>query len=169
MQYPKNRIKIPFLLVILITVVVCACREPDINEDKQEKIAEKYDCLGVDDCLAQYKFTAARAYLDAINDPRNRWEPNEKIVNIESSYWVNQGDFNQAMTVLEEARASIVTNYTRESDYNEMRRNLISSIVNKLLDKGNYKEAKRWALKIDYDEKREKLLKQIKDTEKVMN
>ena len=73
------------------------------------------------------------------------------------------------MTVLEEARVSIAIDYTKESEYNKMTYNLISSIVNKLLDKGNYKEAKRWALKIDYDKKKEKLLKQIKESEKLMN
>tara|TARA_B100001057_G_C22381890_1_gene768734 strand:- start:104 stop:601 length:498 start_codon:yes stop_codon:yes gene_type:complete len=164
-----NKSKItPITLMLLLVVFVFSCGGSDVDK-KKEKIGQKYDCMSIDDCLAQYKFTAARAHLDAINDPRNRWEPNKKIVNIETSYWVNQGDFNQAMTVLEEARESIATNYTRESDYNKMRYNLISSIVNKLLDKGNYKEAKRWALKIDYDKKREELLKQIKDTEKVMN
>ena len=165
----KNRIIIPCLFALSILALISSCREPDINEDKQEEIAEKYKCLSVDDCLAQYKFTAARAHLDAINDPRNRYAPNKKIVNLETSYWVNQGDFNQAMTVLEEARVSIAIDYTKESEYNKMTYNLISSIVNKLLDKGNYKEAKRWALKIDYDKKKEKLLKQIKESEKLMN
>jgi len=171
----------PITLMLLLVVFVSSCGGSD-DEENRQAVAEKYDCDNVEDCLTNFNFEAARAHLNNVELWAKR-DTYKKIVNAETNYWINAGEFDKALSIMEEGKVGIEDGiYGHE--YNRMRFDLISSVVDKLLDKEAYKEAKRWALKCpnltvegwgtdsrDYNEKtnmKNTLLTKIKETEELM-
>ena len=170
----------PITLMLLLVVFVSSCGGSD-DEENRQAVAEKYDCDNVEDCLTNFNFEAARAHLNNVELWAKR-DTYKKIVNAETNYWINAGEFDKALSIMEESKVGIEDGGYAE--YNRMRFDLISSVVDKLLDKEAYKEAKRWALKCpnsgvdgwgtgvsNYDEKtnmKNTLLKKIKETEELM-
>ena len=184
----KNKISTITLLLLLV-VFVPACGGSDVDK-KKEEFAEKYDCENVDDCLTKFNFEAARAFAGLENDNTisgDKHKAFKKVFGAETTYWIDEGEYDRALSILAEGKAVIEdTYYMGKNEFNVMRFKLISSVVDKLLDQASYKEAKRWALKCDdltvdgwdksdsgdYDEKtnmKNTLLKKIKETEELMN
>lgn len=176
-----NRKIIPSILALSIAAFISSCGGSE-TEDKRQEIAEEFDCDNVEDCLTNFNFEAARAHLSNVDEWKKR-ETYKKVVNAETNYWVNAGEFDKALSIMEEGKVGIEEGIY-DFEYSKMRFELISSIVDKLLDKESYKEAKKWALKCpnltvegwgadssDYDEKnnmKNTLLKKIKETEELM-
>lgn len=128
-------------------LLLIACSE-------ESKLNEKYDCSSVDDCLSKFEFEGARAYISLPYDRRvyqQRDAHNNGWVNIivsETNYWVNNGDFKKALQILDADKE----NYNNASDlnytgFNRAKYDLISRIIEKLLDENEFSEARKWVLR----------------------
>ena len=102
-------------------------------------------CNSVDDCLSKYDFEGARKY---INDGYS-FEKGEKVKSItiaESKYWADQGDIDKALTVIDESWGIEDSDWS-EADWQAWKYNIIDKGVTSCCEKGNYKQAKIYALK----------------------
>jgi len=178
---------IPSLFVLSLAAFISSCGGSDADKKKAE-VAEKYDCENVDDCLTKFNFEAARAFAGAMESDLmgDKQQAFKKIISAETTYWIDEGEYDRALSILAEGQVGIEDTPFGENEFKVMRFKLISSVVDKLLDQASYKEAKKWALKCDdltvegwaksetndYDEKtnmKNTLLKKIKETEDLMN
>tara|TARA_B100000963_G_scaffold292105_1_gene262334 strand:- start:1376 stop:1930 length:555 start_codon:yes stop_codon:yes gene_type:complete len=177
---------IPITLMLLLVIFVSSCGGSDVDK-KKEEVAEKYDCENVDDCITKFNFEAARAFAGVEDDLMgDKQKAFKKVISAETNYWIDEGEYDRALSILAEGKVGIEDTPLGETEFNVMRFKLISSVVDKLLDQASYKEAKKWALKCDdltvdgwsksqdrnYDEKtnmKNTLLKKIKETEELMN
>ena len=102
-------------------------------------------CDSVDECLSIYDFEGARKY---INDGYS-FEKGEKVKSItiaESKYWADQGDIDKALTVIDESWGIEDSDWS-EADWQAWKYNIIDKGVTSCCEKGNYKQAKIYALK----------------------
>jgi hypothetical protein len=106
-------------------------------------------CSSVDECLSTYDFEGARKFIDDGYD----FEKGEKIKKItisESKYWADKGEIDRALTVIDESWG--VSDYAwKESDWQEWRFNIIDKGVTSCCEKGDYRQAKVFALKASDD------------------
>ena len=186
-------------VVIVILVVWIGSLGSTEEESQNDDLVEKYECENVEDCLVKYNFEAARAFASIAStnslDDDNKSKSMKKIITQESNYWIDNGEFDRGLTVVEVGKDYYRGEYDIQfeaAEYEVAKYGVISMIVDALLDKEEFKEAKRWALKScdcnisgrtkakqkDYDGGKSKwdesasmkntLLKKIKETEKLM-
>lgn len=105
-------------------------------------LKEKYNCENVDDCLSKYNFEAARAYMGADESLGNfRYLP--RITEAESVYLAKNGEFENATSVIDEANH---VNYYDENKQ-KLKFKIYDMAVNSFLEKGDYDQAKKWAMR----------------------
>jgi len=102
-------------------------------------------CSSVDDCLSSYDFEGARKQVADVQD----WDKDEEIQKItlaESKYWADKGDIDRALTIVDESWGTDDDDWP-EADWQEWRYNIIDKGVTSSCEKGDYKQAKLYALK----------------------
>jgi hypothetical protein len=123
----------------------------EVNKEINDDITEKYGCGSIDECITQYKFDGARAFAGSYTgysstEENGAWQ---KILTSEANYWINNADFERALNVITEGKdfyKDIIDRPAPEK-YNLARYNVLSTIIDKLLDQEKFKEAKRYAIK----------------------
>lgn len=102
-------------------------------------------CGSVDECLSSYDFEGARKFIVDGYD----FEKGEKIKKItisESKYWADKGEIDRALTVIDESWG--IDDYAwSEADWQQWRYNIIDNGVTSCCEKGDYRQAKIYALK----------------------
>ena len=182
-------IKISKNIVTIFALLILQCCGPSKEEReaikeaiKEEKeFAEKCGCNEVSDCLGKYKFEAARKYASKYGDYGG--EKMRKIVTAEAFYWVNNKDYERALLTVDET-AGDALGFGDHEKY-KIRYQVLDKITEKLIDEGNFKEAKKWAFKASDDRnceawnaeednhfnknetQRKVLLKKVVDAEKI--
>lgn len=138
--------KTKFITAILL-LLIFSCSE-------ESKLNEKYNCTGVDDCLSKYNFEGARAYVSLPHEEGDyeeriaHWSGWRNILVSESNYWMNNGDFKKAIEILDADKENFRLNGNQyESVFNKAKIDLISKIIEKLLDDNEFNEARKWVLK----------------------
>ena len=72
----------------------------------------------------------------------------KNILVSESNYWVKNGDFKKAIEVLDADKENYkVGNVFDASGFNKTKYDLISKIIEELLDDNEFNEARKWVLK----------------------
>jgi len=184
--------KTKFITAILL-LLIFSCSE-------ESKLNEKYNCTGVDDCLSKYEFEEARAYVNFIKSSTDNMSYGElaeydagwkKIINQESDFWFNDGDYEKALSIIKEEKLKFVHEGTRdlfdEHSYNLAIHKLINSIIDELLIQNKFEDAKRWSFRLPdaktngwsrdgsphkYDEApkmKDVMMKKIKEYENTLN
>ncbi len=131
------------LITIFSFFLIFSCSE-------ESKLKEKYDCIGVDDCLSKYKFDGARAYMSIsekkTEDKSKDWEA---VISAESDYWIKEGEFKKAISIIDQTISRVEYNSSSIVEYyhNLIRMKAISTIVDELNDKNEFNEARKWVLK----------------------
>ena len=139
------KFKTKFITAILL-LLIFSCSE-------ESKLNEKYDCSSVDDCLSKYNFEGARAYASLPHEEGDyeeriaHWSGWRNILVSESNYWVNNGDFKKALQILDADKENFRVNLNNGRYFNEAKYNLISKIIEKLIDDNEFNEARKWVLK----------------------
>ena len=142
------KFKTKFITAILL-LLIFSCSE-------ESKLNEKYDCSSVDDCLSKYNFEGARAYASLPHEEGDyeeriaHWSGWRNILVSESNYWVNNGDFKKALQILDADKENFRVNGNKGPGscfFNEAKYNLISKIIEKLIDDNEFNEARKWVLK----------------------
>jgi hypothetical protein len=144
------------LIFILLALVLQSC-----SSDRENAIAEyeaKYDCGGIDDCLSRYNFEGARAFVNLI-DPNNSGfsdiakysEGWEKIVNQESDFWFNDGNYEKAISIIKDEKLKFHHSggtMFNEKSYHLALYKLIGSVIDKLLFENKIEDAKKWCFRL---------------------
>ena len=141
------KFKTKYFLTILSFLMTLSCSE-------DSKLKEKYNCIGIDDCLSKFEFEGARAYISLPYDVGNYKERGahddgwKNILVSESNYWVKNGDFKKAIEILDADKENYkVGNVFDASGFNKTKYDLISKIIEELLDDNEFNEARKWVLK----------------------
>jgi hypothetical protein len=128
-------IKIYSSLSLLLILSSCSNSEDDLNDNGS--------CSTIEGCLSKYDFERARkiAGESIISDDEL------KIITIaESKYWADKGEIDRALTVVDESWG--IDDYEwKESDWQAWRYNIIDKGVTTCCEKGDYRQAKIYALK----------------------
>ena len=140
------KFKTKFITAIIL-LLIFSCSE-------ESKLNEKYDCSSVDDCLSKYNFEGARAYASLPHEEGDyeeriaHWSGWRNILVSESNYWVNSGDFKKALQILDADKENFRLNGSSpDAPFFEAKYNLISKIIERLLDDNEFNEARKWVLK----------------------
>lgn len=146
----------PNILAIIALLILQRCgpnqRELEIKdrEKKHKEFAEKCGCDGVHDCLGKYKFDCARTFYDRSEDVMG--STMQGIVIAEATYWVTNKDYERALTVVDETAGDAVYCIScGENEKFKIRFEILNKIIEKLIDEGNFHEAKKWAFKASDD------------------
>lgn len=108
----------------------------------------KSGCDSVNSCLAIYDFEGARKLIDRED---YNWENEFREVTIaESKFWAEKGEIDKALSVIDESWGMSDSNWPEE-DWQQWRYNIIDKGVTSCCDKGNYSQAKVYALKAPDD------------------
>lgn len=137
----KKQIIVLKLVAFSFSLFLSSCGGNEL-EKKNEELQKKYSCLNVDDCLSKYNFEAARAYMGA-DELSGDYKYLPKITEAESVYLAKNGQFENAISVIDEAHQ---VNYT-ESDKQELKFKIYDIAVNSFLEKGDYDQAKKWSMR----------------------
>jgi hypothetical protein len=137
----KKMSKLATLSIIIFLISACANEYERDKENKLKGVKEKYSCISVDDCLSKYDFEAARAFMGA--DEFSEYENVPKITTAESIFLAKKGEFERAISVIDEANQ---VNYT-ENDKQELKFKIYDMAVTSLLEKSDYNQAKKWAMR----------------------
>lgn len=135
-----------FVLTLLVYLFSCS------NEEVAEKIEIDKDgktmCASVDECLAVYDFERARKFIgkDQSYGSFSKDEDIKKITIAESKFWADRGEIDKALTVIDETWG-IRDFVWSESDWQSWRYLIIDKGVTSSCEKGNYSQAKIYALK----------------------
>ena len=112
-----------------------------------ENIKTESGCSSVDDCISKYDFEGARAYMAIKPDFEAIHDDDIKNVTIaESKYWADKGEIDKALTVIDESWGIDDSDWA-EADWQAWKYNIIDKGVSSCCEKGNYKQAKIYALK----------------------
>ena len=128
-------IKIYFSLSLLLLISSCS------NSESEAK--NKRGCSSVDGCLSKYDFERARKIA---GDKYSSGDDLKKITIAESQYWADKGEVDRALTVVDESWG-IEDYWWKESDWQAWRYNIIDKGVTSCCEKGDYRQAKIYALK----------------------
>jgi hypothetical protein len=110
--------------------------------------ATKSGCDSVNSCLAIYDFEGARHLIDRED---YGWEKEFREVTIaESKYWAEKGEIDKALSVIDESWGVSESDWPEE-DWQQWRYNIIEKGVTSCCEKGNYSQAKIYALKAPDD------------------
>jgi hypothetical protein len=104
-------------------------------------------CNSVDDCLSKYDFEGARKHIG------NEFDSDKEVKKItiaESKYWADKGEIDRALTIIDESWDTD-DYYWPEADWQQWRYNIIDKGVTSCCEKGNYTQAKIYALKAPDD------------------
>ncbi len=137
-------IKIYSSLSLLLLISSCSNSESEAeSEAKNER-----GCGSVDGCLSKYDFEGARYYYSAeVNYYGSDYKGSLKKITIaESKYWADKGEVDRALTVVDESWG-IDDNDWPEADWQAWRYNIIDNGVTSCCEKGDYRQAKIYALK----------------------
>ena len=128
--------KTKFITAILL-LLIFSCSE-------ESKLNEKYDCIGVDDCLSKYKFDGARAYM-GISEKKteDKSEDWEAVISAESDYWIKEGEFKKAFSIIDQTISRVYFGGSYMTHHNLIRMKAISAIVDELNDKNEFNEARK--------------------------
>jgi hypothetical protein len=137
----KKMSKLATLSIIIFLISACVSKYERDKENALKGVREKYSCISVDDCLSKYDFEAARAFMGA--DEFSEYENLRKIVEAESIYFAKNGDYERAISVIDEADMS----HYIEEDIQKMKFKIYEISVNSFLEKGDYDNAKKWAMR----------------------
>jgi hypothetical protein len=100
-------------------------------------------CSSVDECLSSYDFEGARKQ---VGDGFDKDRDIKKITIAESKYWADKGEIDRALTIVDESWST--SDYIwPEADWQEWRYNIIDKGVTSCCEKGDYRQAKIYALK----------------------
>lgn len=100
-------------------------------------------CGSVDECLSSYDFEGARKLVpDSFDSDREI----KKITISESKFWADKGEIDRALTIVDESWDTD-DYYWPEADWQQWRYNIIDKGVTSCCEKGNYSQAKVYALK----------------------
>ena len=145
--------KTKFITAILL-LLIFSCSE-------ESKLNEKYNCTGVDDCLSKYNFEGARAHVNFIKSKTDNMSFREiadynegwrKIINQESDFWFNDGDYEKALSIIKEEKLKFnfsgSTDLFDVADYNLALYKLINSIIDELLIQNKFEDAKKWCFRL---------------------
>jgi hypothetical protein len=130
-----TRTKFYFSLSLLLFISSCS------NTD--EEISDKGGCSSIDGCLSIYDFEQARKIAGEgyFSDDELK-----KITISESKYWADKGEIDRALAVVDESWG--IDDYEwKESDWQAWRYNIIDKGVTTCCEKGDYRQAKIYALK----------------------
>ena len=100
-------------------------------------------CGSIDECLSSYDFEGARKL---IGDDLDSEMYIKKITISESKFWADKGEIDRALTIVDESWG-IDDYFWSEADWQQWRYNIIDKGVSSCCEKGNYKQAKIYALK----------------------
>lgn len=149
-------IGVPSIIIFLLTTDIFMApdkkREKDLNI-KIEKLVNKqdFDCNSIDNCLSNYNFEAARLIANLINQSSEREgaQAFQKIINLESIYWVSENDYDRAYNIILEGK-DYFTEYGmfKPGLYYGSMYNLITKIVDEQMKINDFKTAKKWILKL---------------------
>lgn len=161
--------------IIVASMFLISCefhetREARLAHEQNEEYAKKCGCLSVDDCLGKYKFAEARKFISILNENLQQGgdEAMQKAVTSEAFYWVKNKEYEKAINVIDETADVALAQYYSSEKKNEIRFNVLNRIIEKIIDEGDFKEAKKWIVKIDDVKEQKKLLKKIENAEKVL-
>jgi len=105
-------------------------------------------CSSVDECLSSYDFEGARKLVD-----KGEYGGEKKFRDItiaESKYWADKGEIDRSLTIIDESWG--IDDYSwPEEDWQQWRYNIIDKGVTSCCEKGNYSQAKIYALKASDD------------------
>lgn len=145
----KNLKQISILFFISILLFSCKNeqeqKEEYFEEEIKPKLVEKYKCYGVDDCLSKYEFQGAREfanetakfeYANAVEDI------NKKIITAESTYWVNEKEYDRAYKIIKEYDPGIYKSHKSEKEFE-----ILDDIISSLISDKEFDQALLWALK----------------------
>ena len=148
MKQIKNILSITLISSFIFFIYSSSGGSSDYD-DKIEKLTEEHGCGSVDECITQYKFEGARAFA------ANSWGSSEKnaswerVLTAEANYWINNDDFERALNVITEGKDYYkdIIDHAAQEKYNLARYNVLSTIIDRLIDQEKFKEAKRYAIK----------------------
>lgn len=123
--------KFYFIELMFLSLILFSCTQTESG------------CNSVDDCLSKYDFEGARKH---IGNAYNSDEEVKKITISESKYWADKGEIDRALTIVDESWDTD-DYFWPEKDWQEWRYNIIDKGVTSCCEKGNYKQAKIYALK----------------------
>jgi len=135
--------KLLFGLILASTIVSC--------KSEQEKLIETLDCKSVEDCLSNYDFKSARSIAALSEGNYDKEKYMILILNEESIYWAKNNDFNRAYNTIIEGKVHYFTSLmddTNQFHYHKAQFTIIEYIVDRLLDTEDFRDAKKWALKL---------------------
>jgi hypothetical protein len=121
-----------YTLSFFLILLLCSCSNTESG------------CGSVDECLSSYDFEGARKLVD-----KNEYGGDEKFKDItiaESKYWADKGEIDRALSIIDESWG-LDENAWKESDWQEWRYNIIDKGVTSCCEKGDYRQAKIYALK----------------------
>ncbi|MBM3187050.1 MAG: hypothetical protein FJZ67_12180 [Bacteroidetes bacterium] len=104
-------------------------------------------CSSVDECLSSYDFEGARKHIE------NKFDSDKEVKKItisESKYWADKGEIDRSLTIVDESWDTD-DYYWPEADWQQWRYNIIDKGVTSCCEKGNYNQAKIYALKASDD------------------
>ncbi len=128
-----------FTLFLFLYIYSCSNGEKEVELDKDGKAM----CASVDDCLACYDFERARKLVD---QGYSTFRDTKNITIAESKFWADKGEIDKALTVIDETWG--IEDYAwPEADWQSWRYNIIDIGVASCCEKGNYSQAKVYALK----------------------
>ena len=204
-QVPVKELKIRIwhlilALIIFLIISIIYFIKPIINTTEEYKLNFQHDCIGVDDCLSKYNFEGARAHVNFIKSKTDNMSYGEigdynegwrKIINQESDFWFNDGDYEKALSIIKEEKLKFTSRGTTslfdEHSYNLAIYKLINSIIDELLIQNKFEDAKKWCFRLpdamtdgwsrkgspyEYDEApkmKDVMMKKIKDYENTLN
>lgn len=137
------------------------------NKITKNSESNNLPCANIDDCISKYDFVSARNYLSSFKYTE-LYDNTRKIVIAESNYWVNQGEYDKALSIIDETDAKQISQYGYDDgEQNKIKSKLLKAIINKLIDNKYFTKAKQYALKETDEKENKKLLKLISDSEKL--
>ena len=138
------KFKTKIFITILSFLMTLSCSE-------ESKLKEKYNCIGIDDCLSKYNFEGARAFaglpydIDDWREEDAHYDGWQRILDSESNYWLNEREFKKSLQILDADQRNYIPRIPGE--FYAAKYNLISKIIGILLEDNEFDEARKWILK----------------------
>jgi hypothetical protein len=139
-------------ILFFITILLTSCKneqqksEEYFEEEIKPKLVEKYKCYGVDDCLSKYEFQGAREFASETGkfEPWDVEANMNKIISTESTYWINEKEYERAYKIIKEYEPS-----RTYEDYlkSEKEYKVLDDIISSLISDKEFDKALMWALK----------------------
>ena len=122
-------------------------KEEYFEEEIKPKLVEKYKCYGVDDCLSKYEFQGAREFANEtarFDFYENNLSTNKKIITAESTYWVNEKEYDRAYKIIKEYQP---TGYKADYINSKKEFEILDDIISSLISDKEFDKALLWAIK----------------------